>query len=289
MNVTLIGLGKMGGAMARRLLGSGHALTVFNRTTDKAAALAERGAKVETSAAAAIGASPAAILMLPDAEAIDGVLFPAAGPALPFAGRTIIQMGTISPAQSLELAGRVEAAGGAYLEAPVLGGPADAEAGRLHILVGATPQQYERWRPLLAALSPAPLHAGPVGRGAALKLALNQILAAEAAALAFSLALVRRNGIEVDKFLEVLRSSSLYTLQFEKKLPNMLGRTFQPASFSVRHLLKDVRLAADEGRRVGLDTSSVDGLAGLANKAVEAGQADADYSAIYAIIDPAQT
>jgi len=287
MNVTLIGLGKMGAAMARRLLGSGHALTVFNRTKDKAAALAERGAKVETSAAAAILASPATLLMLPDAETIGGVLFPAAGPASPLAGRTIIQMGTISPEQSLELAGRIEAAGGAYLEAPVLGGPVDAEAGRLHILVGATTPQYEQWRPLLTALGPAPLLAGPVGRGAALKLALNQILAAEAAALAFSLALVRRNGIEVDKFLDVLRSSSLYTPQFEKKLPNMLGRTFEPASFSVRHLLKDVRLAAAEGRRLGLDTSSVEGLAGLVGKAAETGSADADYSAIYAVIDPA--
>jgi 3-hydroxyisobutyrate dehydrogenase len=288
MDIALIGLGKMGAAMARRLIESGHKIIVFNRTRAKAAPLAELGAKVEASAAGAIAAAPATVLMLPDAGAIREVLFPAAGPRPNLAGRTVIQMGTIGPEQSLELQRDIEAAGGAYLEAPVLGGPPDAEKGRLHVLVGSTPQQYERWRPLFSALAAAPGHVGPVGRAAAFKLALNQILAAEVMAFAYSLAMVRGSGIDVGQFMEVLRTSTLYALQFEKKLDKMLSREFWPATFTARHLAKDVRLALAEGRRLGLQTDSVEGLAGLVDKACEQGTPDADYSVVYAVIDPAQ-
>jgi 3-hydroxyisobutyrate dehydrogenase len=288
MDITFIGLGKMGTAMARRLLGSGHSLTVFNRTAAKTGPLAGLGAKVAENAAAAVAASPVTLVMLPDAGAIRAVLFPAEGPRPAFGGKTVIQMGTISPEQSLDLQREVEAAGGSYLEGPVLGGPPDAEKGRLHVLVGATDEQFERWRPLFNALSILPRHIGPVGRAAAFKLALNQILAAEVIAFAYSLALVRRSGIEVERFMEVLRTSTLYAPQFEKKLDKMLGREFLPASFSAGHLNKDVNLAAAEGRRLGLDASSVEGMAALVRKAVEGGSPEADCSVVYEVIDPAR-
>lgn len=288
MDISLIGLGKMGQAMARRLIGEGHALTVYNRSREKARPLEKLGAKVADSPARAVAAGPVTLLMLPDAAAIGDALFPAAGPRPSLAGRTVIQMGTISPEQSLGFRSEVEAAGGSYLEAPVLGGPPEAEAGRLHVLVGSTPEQFDAWRPVFQALAAAPLHVGPVGRAAAFKLALNQILAAEAAALAYSVALVARSGIDVDRFMEVLRTSSLYAPQFEKKLAKMRTRDFWPASFSAGHLAKDVGLAVSEGRRLGLDTVSVEGLSELARKAVETVSPDADYSAIYAVIDPAK-
>jgi 3-hydroxyisobutyrate dehydrogenase len=287
MDIAVVGLGKMGAAMARRLLASGHSLIVFNRTRERTAPLAALGARIAASPGEAIGAAPAAILMLPDAGAIREVLFPDAGPRPDLAGRTVIQMGTISPEQSLGLAKDVEAAGGAYLEAPVLGGPPDAEKGRLHVLVGATPEQFARWRPVFVPLAATPRLVGPVGRAAVFKLALNQILAAEVMAFAYSLALVRRSGIGVDQFMDVLRASTLYAPQFEKKLEKMLHREFLPATFSARHLDKDLRLALAEGRRLGLDTIAVEGLAGLVLKTVERGSQDKDYSVVYEIIDPA--
>jgi 3-hydroxyisobutyrate dehydrogenase len=287
MDIALIGLGKMGAAMAGRLIEAGHGLTVFNRTKEKTAPIAGLGARVAASPGEAIGAAPATILMLPDAAAIREVLFPAAGPFPDLSGRTIIQMGTIAPEQSRELERDVEAAGGAYLEAPVLGGPPDAAKGRMHVLVGATPERFEQWRPVLSVLAAAPLHVGPVGRAAAFKLALNQILGAEVMAFAYSLALVLRSGIGLDQFMDVLRTSSLYAPQFEKKLDKMLRREFLPATFTARHLDKDLRLALAEGRRLGLDTSAVEGLAGLILKTVERGSQDEDYSVIYEIIDPA--
>jgi 3-hydroxyisobutyrate dehydrogenase len=136
-------------------------------------------------------------------------------------------------------------------------------------------------------LAATPRLVGPVGRAAVFKLALNQILAAEVMAFAYSLALVRRSGIGVDQFMDVLRTSTLYAPQFEKKLEKMLRREFLPATFSARHLDKDLRLALAEGRRLGLDTIAVEGLAGLVLKTVERGSQDKDYSVVYEIIDPA--
>jgi len=286
MDITFIGLGLMGQAMARRLILSGHTLTVYNRTREKAAPLEKLGAKVVETATAAVAAAPVTVLMAANAEAIEAILFPPTGPRPDFAGRTVIQMGTIAPEQSLDFEKRVEASGGAYAEAPVLGGPPEAESGQLHVLVGSTPEQYEKWRPLLQALSPAPQYIGPVGKAAAFKLALNQILAAEAAAFAFSLAVVSRNWIEVEQFMGVLRTSSLYAPQFEKKLSRMLNRDFVPASFAVKNIEKDVKLAVAEGRRLGLDTSAVEGIGQVVRRAAGAGLSGADYSAIYAVINP---
>ena len=286
MDVSLIGLGLMGQAMARRLIRSGHALTVYNRTREKAAALEKLGARVAETAAAAVGSSPVTILMAADAGAVTALVFPSTGPRPDFAGRTVIQMGTIAPGQSLDIKKGIEESGGAYLEAPVLGGPPEAEEGKLHVLVGSTPSQFEQWRPLLQALSPAPQYIGPAGKAAAFKLALNQILAAEASAFAYSLAVVSRNGIEVEQFMGVLRTSSLYAPQFEKKLSRMLNRDFVPASFAVKNIEKDVKLAVAEGRRLGLDTSAVEGIGQVVRRAAGAGLSGADYSAIYAVINP---
>ena len=286
MDVTFIGLGLMGQAMARRLILSGHTLTVYNRTREKAAPLEKLGAKVAKTAAAAVAAAPVTVLMAANAEAIKAILFPPSAPRPDFAGRTVIQMGTIAPAQSLDIKKGIEESDGAYLEAPVLGGPTEAEEGRLQVLVGSTPEQFTTWRPLLQALSPAPQYIGPVGKAAAFKLALNQILAAEAAAFAYSLAVVSRNGIEVEQFMGVLRASSLYAPQFEKKLSRMLNRDFMPASFAVMNIEKDVKLAVAEGRRLGLDTSAVEGIGQVVHSAAEAGLSGADYSVIYAVINP---
>ena len=286
MDVTFIGLGLMGQAMARRLILSGHTLTVYNRTREKAAPLEKLGAKVAENAAAAVAAAQVTVLMAANAEAIRAILFPPSGPRPDFGGRTVIQMGTIAPEQSLDIKKRIEESDGAYLEAPVLGGPTEAEEGRLQVLVGSTPEQFATWRPLLLVLSPAPQHIGPVGKAAAFKLALNQILAAEAAAFAYSLAVVSRNGIEVEQFMGVLRASSLYAPQFEKKLSRMLNRDFVPASFAVMNIEKDVKLAVAEGRRLGLDTSSVEGIGQVVRRAADAGLSGADYSVIYAVINP---
>jgi 3-hydroxyisobutyrate dehydrogenase-like beta-hydroxyacid dehydrogenase len=201
------------------------------------------------------------------------------------AGRTVIQCSTIGPSESRELAGRVEEAGGRYLEAPVLGSTPEAEAGRLLVLAGGSEEDFERSRPVLESLG-APRLIGPVGHGAALKLALNQLIASLSAAFALSLAFVRREGVDVNAFMEVLRASALYAPTFDKKLARMLEGDFAHPNFPLKHLLKDVRLFLDEGRPLGLDGRALAALEEVLEAGVAAGHAEDDYSALYASVAP---
>ena len=240
--LAFLGTGLMGRPMAARLLRAGFPVAAWNRTPDKARSLANLGATVAASPAEAIRSAEAVLLMLADSAAIRATLLADDSRAL-LRGRTVLQMGTIAPAESTELAREVALIGGGYLEAPVLGSIPEAETGRLVIMVGADPDQLERWRPVLEVLGTEPRLAGPVGHAAALKLALNQLIATLTTGYAVGLGMVRRSGVDVELWADVVRSSALYSPAFDKKLPSMVERSFYPANFPARHLLKDIRLA----------------------------------------------
>lgn len=285
MKVGVLGTGLMGAPMAERLLQAGHEVFVYNRSTEKAAPLAAAGACVCASAAQAVAQAECVLLMLADAPAIEAVLLSAqARAALP--GRSVIQMGTIAPQESRRIAREVETAGGAYLEAPVLGSIPEARAGRLLLMVGAAPEQYARWRPLLQVFGPEPVHVGPVGQGAALKLAMNQLIASLTTGFALSLGLVRREGVEVETFMRLLRDSALYAPTFDKKLGRMLARDYARPNFPLKHLLKDLRLCLQAAEGRGLETEALHGVEALLLRALELGLAEVDYSALYEAVDP---
>jgi len=286
MRIAFLGTGLMGAPMAERLLSSGHGLIVFNRTKEKVARLASMGADVAPSPAAARDAADLVILMLADAAAIEETVFSRGAPLRLRPRVALIQMGTISPRQSLGFKERWEKAGGEYLEAPVLGSIPQARDGNLVVMVGSDRDQYERWLPILERFSPGPLHIGSVGKASALKLALNQLIASLTAAFSFSLGLVRRNDLDVELFMKILRSSALFAPTFDQKLPRYLRRDFTAPNFPTRHLLKDVNLVLDEGRAVGLSTAALEGVREIVEKAVARGLAEADYSSIYEAVDP---
>ncbi|MFZ1672344.1 MAG: NAD(P)-dependent oxidoreductase, partial [Nitrospira sp.] len=250
MNVALLGTGLLGQAVAERLHATGHHLSAYNRTPEKTRTLQQQGIHIASTAAEAIAAADVVILLLADATAIRTVLLtPSTSEAL--RGRTIIQMGTIGPSESCSIGADIEGLGGQYLEAPVLGSLAEAKAGTLLIMVGATPERYATWSPLLHALSSDVRLIGPVGKASVMKLALNQLIAAETAAFALSLGLIRRGGVDVANFMAVLRKSALYAPTFDKKLPRLAERNYARPNFSTRHLLKDVELtlaAADSAQ-----------------------------------------
>jgi len=286
MRVTFLGTGLMGRPMARRLVAAGHQVTVYNRTREKAMVLEAAGARVAESAAQAVEASPCVVVMLADAAAIEAVLFPGKDePAL--AGRTLIQMSTIAPSESKGLQKKVIEKGGDYLEAPVLGSTPEAESGKLLIMVGGRAKQFEQHCDLLRCLGPQPLLVGEVGKAAALKLAMNQLIAGLATTFALSLGFVQRQGMEVDMFMEILRKSALYAPMFDKKLQRMLERQYGAANFPSKHLHKDIELFCREAEPLGLDLASLEGTRQIAARALAAGLADADYAAIFDIISPA--
>ena len=284
MNITVIGTGLLGGAVAERLHHSGHSVTVFNRTRSKAEPLKMLGLKVAASCKEAVEASDVIVVLLADAPAIRSVLLGNEAPRLN--GRTVIHMGTIAPAESRSIGEAIAQAGGDYCEAPVLGSVTEARSGTLFLLFGGTPEQFTRLTDLFHSLAKSPAHIGPVGKAAALKLALNQLIAAEIAAFSLSLGLVRRENIDVATFMKILRESALYAPAYDKKLPRLLERNYGNPNFSTGHLLKDVRLILNEANTWGLSTSGLEGVVPLLSRAVTAGLEAVDYSAVYEAVDP---
>lgn len=285
MRIAIVGIGLLGRAVAERLHESGHAVTVYNRTVSKTEPLRAHGITVAATAAEAVASTDSTLLFLTDAAAIRSVLFPPVSP-VDLRGRTIIQMGTISSEESRVFQRSVSDGGGDYFEAPVLGSLAEAKAGTLIIMGGGTADQLRRWEPVFSSLTPAPSLIGPVGQAAALKLALNHLIAAELSAFALSLSLIQRAGISVDQFMVILKSSALFAPAFEKKLPRLLTRRYDNPNFPTSHLLKDVNLFADEARHQGLNVAGLAGVRAILEQAIHEGHRDEDYSALFESINP---
>lgn len=279
MNITFLGTGLMGQPLAARLLEAGHSLTVWNRSAEKTRELVAAGAKIADSTAQAIAAGELVFTMLSDAAALREVLL--SEPARSqLQGRSIIQMATIGPQQSRELATELHALGAEYLEAPVLGSTPEARNGTLLIMAGGPEALYNRLAPLLQVLG-SPRRVGEIGQAAALKLALNQLIAGLTTSFALSLGFVREQGVPVDSFMDILRQSALYAPTFDKKLDRMLDRDYSNPNFPTRHLLKDVRLFMDESAGLPLDPAALDGMRRILERAISQGLADGDYSALY--------
>lgn len=278
-DVSLLGTGLLGTPIALRLASTGLEVTVWNRTPSKAEPLREAGLEVAQTAAGALLASPVAILMLADAPAIREVLFAAEALAA-LAGRTVVQMGTIGPDESRAFAAEVAAAGGEWVEAPVLGSIPQADSGTLQVMVGGTAVQLERLGPLLARLGTDVRHVGNVGSAAALKLALNQLIGSLTAAFATSLAYVRAEGLDAETFMEILRPSALYAPTFDKKLGRMLDAEYANPTFPLRLLRKDIDLFIRSARAAGVEPQVAQAVLAVADTALAKGFADGDYAAL---------
>lgn len=285
MKVGFLGTGLMGLPMAQRLLDAKFELVAYNRTREKLALLQASGATTAEEPQAAIAESECIILMLTDANAIRNVLLSDSSKQQ-LAGRTVIQMGTIAPAESKAIAAEVVGFGGDYLEAPVLGSIPQAEAGELIVMVGSTPEQFQQWSTLLQNFGPEPILIGPVGTAAAVKLALNQLIASLTTAFALSLGFIQRQGVDVNSFMQILRNSALHAPTFDKKLQRMVERNFSNPNFPTKHLLKDTNLFIDEAKSVGLNISSINGVQKILAMALELALADCDYSSLYNAVNP---
>ncbi len=285
MKIGFLGTGLMGQPMAQRLLEAQFSVVAYNRTQSKLEPLKERGAEIANSPVEAIKKSDCLILMLTNALAIQEVLLLENTRSF-LADRTVIQMGTIAPKESQEIHKLVVEIGGEYLEAPVLGSIPQVKSGELLVMVGSTEQQFEKWSGFLQNFGPQPMLIGPVGTAAATKLALNQLIAALTGAFALSLGFIQRQGVEPEKFMQILRQSALYAPTFDKKLQRMRDRHYANPNFPTKHLLKDTDLFLSSAQEIGLNTSSLEGVRQALQKAIELGLANDDYSAIFSAINP---
>jgi 3-hydroxyisobutyrate dehydrogenase len=148
-------------------------------------------------------------------------------------------------------------------------------------MAGGDRKLFEHCLPVLEVLGREPRLIGDVGMGAALKLAMNQLIAGLTATFALSLGLVRSEGIDVDRFMYLLRDSALYAKTFDKKLNNYLSHDYGAANFPLKHLLKDVRLFRRVAEQIGLDTALVTTVEAACIRAEAKGYGDQDYSALY--------
>lgn len=277
MTTAILGTGLMGTAAALRLHEQGHDVIAWNRHEQKAREQLHPRIPVFGELHDALNQAKTLLLFLSDALAIEDVLSPL--PPETLAGKTIIQMGTISPNESRELLFTIEAAGSHYLEAPVLGSIPEARNGSLLLMVGATATQFAQQQPLLSLLG-KPRLIGPVGKAAAVKLAMNQLIAGLTTSFALSLNFVLAEGADLDQFMEILRESALYAPTFDKKLDKMLGSRYDNPNFPLKHLAKDVELFLRAATEHELNTAALQGARKIIASALQQGHGDEDYSAL---------
>ncbi|PSB31464.1 NAD(P)-dependent oxidoreductase [Chlorogloea sp. CCALA 695] len=285
MQVGFIGTGLMGLPMAQKLVEAEIDLIAYNRTLEKLEPLQKAGVRIAQQPLEAIIGSDCIILMLTNASAIRSLLL-SEDIKQHLAEKTVIQMSTIAPTESIAIAKDIIAAGGEYLEAPVLGSIPEAQSGKLIVMVGSTEAQFERWQALLQNFGAKPLLIGEVGAASAIKLALNQLIASLSTAFALSLGFVERQGADVDIFMQILRQSALYAPTFDKKLQRMRDRNYSNPNFPTKHLLKDTELFINEAQGEGMNISSIEGVKKILEIAITSGFADADYSSLFSAIAP---
>jgi 3-hydroxyisobutyrate dehydrogenase-like beta-hydroxyacid dehydrogenase len=249
MEMGFIGLGEMGGAMARNLIKAGHTLTVYNRTRSRAEALRGEGATLADTPAAACAPGVVA-MMLADDAAVEAVVFGAQGilEGLPRGG-IHISHSTISTSLSRRLTDAHRQRGQHFIAATVLGRPDAARAGRLVVMAAGPPEAVERCRPVLEAVGRQLFVVGsdPVGANT-VKLAGNFLIAAMLESLGEAFALIQKSGIDRATFLEIVGAFFLSPV-YDNYGKIIAEQRYEPAGFKLRLGLKDLRLvtaAADE-------------------------------------------
>ena len=254
--VGLVGIGRMGGSMARALAREGRRLVIHNRTPDKAQALADAlGTGVATVAATPAEVAAAAdvtLTMLADDDAVAEVYAGVNGLLSGVrAGTVLVDLSTVMPSTIRVFESRVRAAGAGILDAPVSGSTATAESGQLTLMVGGTAEDLEHARPALEPLAKAIVHVGPLGSGAAMKLAVNTVIFGLNEAVAEALVLAERAGIDRTTAYDVIATSAVGAPFVGYKRAAFLDPEGTPTAFALDLAAKDLRLIAVLADAVG--------------------------------------
>ncbi|MGW1294206.1 NAD(P)-dependent oxidoreductase [Streptomyces sp. NPDC002533] len=242
--LAFIGLGSMGGGMARRLLETGHKLTVFNRTADKAAPLVAAGARLADTSEQAAAGHRLVLLSLSDEKAVEEVLFDRLVPVLE-PGTLVVDTSTVSPGYARDAAARLADKGLRRVEACVVGNPLQARKGELRVFVSGAPEDLDEVRPVLDVLGGEVVHVGAPGTAASLKLILNLLLGAQVAALAEAVHYGTAAGLDRDQLIGVVAASGFSSLVMRFRADLMLNRTYEPAFFRSALMEKDIRIALE--------------------------------------------
>lgn len=281
MKIAFLGTGLMGSLMAERLIQHKYDLIVWNRTTSKTEKLKQLGAEIASSPTYAIQKAELVITMLSDYVAVSSVLFEK---EFSYKNKTVIQMSTISPGESEILSERIQKSGGDYIEAPVLGGLAQIPEGKLLPMIGASEEMFVKWKPFLLNFAENVFYVGNVGKGAAAKLACNQLIASLLSAFSMSLGYLTDQGIDPELFMQVIRPSSYYVPAFDRKKEAMISGDYSNTNFPLKHLLKDVKLVIDNFGNSNVNVESLIKVKEILEQGVKSNLGNLDYSALHQII-----
>jgi 3-hydroxyisobutyrate dehydrogenase len=253
VGVAFLGLGRMGSAMAQRLLDCGCQLQVFNRTPTRAEQLVAQGARCFATPRQACAGADVIVSMVADDQASkaiwrgpDGALAAALAP-----GTLALECSTLSHDWVLELSAEARSLGLRYIDSPVTGLPSAAAAGELTLLVGAAAEDLEAARPLLERLSQRIMHFGPPGTGSAYKLLVNMLGAVQIASVAETIAIAEKIGLDLGLVAEALASGQAASPQVIRNARRMIdGQRDQTVVFTPQLRLKDVEYALALARKL---------------------------------------
>ena len=254
-----IGLGVMGGQMVSRLLDKGYTVLGYNRTRTKAQWLIDKGMRWANSPRTVAEESDITLVMVTNSAAVQAItegpdgIVAGLGP-----GKVLIDMSTISPAASRDLAGRVRATGADLVDAPVSGSVITLKQGKLSVMVGGTAETFERVKPLLHDIGPKVTHVGGNGVALAMKIAVNLSLAVQMLAFSEGVLLAEKSGIKREVAVDVLTHSAVASPMIQYRGPFVLQQP-EGAWFDVNMMQKDMLLAMELGRQlnVPLPTTAV--------------------------------
>lgn len=274
----MIGLGNMGTAVAERVLDAGYPLTVYNRTPEKAEAIAARGAVVADTARDLAEQVDVVLTSLANDEAFEAVATDVVAAARP--GTVLVDLSTVSPAVSARVASLAEDASVHYLRAPVSGNPTVVRAGNLSVIVSGEAETLERIEPLIRAIGPTVHHVGDGEQARIVKLAVNLMIAGLAQLMSEALVLGEASGVSRAALLEVMRSSAAGAPFVEYKSEPLLRDDYS-ATFTTALMEKDIDLVLDAAEEVGVELPVAREMKELLRAAIEAGYADDDFIALF--------
>jgi 3-hydroxyisobutyrate dehydrogenase-like beta-hydroxyacid dehydrogenase len=283
LRVGFAGLGRMGLPMARNILRAEFPLTVWNRTVERCAPLVDEGA-VAVPDAASLGSADVVVTMLTDAAAardvvVESGLLDALSP-----GAILLEMSTIGPAAVRDLAMSGEDRGVHVLDAPVSGSITVAEAAQLFAMVGGNARAYDRATPVLDAMTKGHALLGPSGAGAAMKLALNAMIAVTNESLAETLLLAERFGIPRDRAYDVIAGGVLASPFVLYKRGAFLNPETEPVAFTTGLMRKDAELAGELATELDVRMPAFAGAASVLDEAKRSGLGDADMASVLQVL-----
>ncbi len=285
--IAFLGTGNMGAGMAARLLGAGHAVTVYNRTAAKTATLAQAGARVAATPRDAAQGAEAVFAMVGDDESAEAVWMGEDGAlaATTQANALAIECSTLSHDWVLAFAAQAGAQGFRFIDCPVTGRPDNAAEGELTLLVGAGDADLEAARPLLEPLCTEIVHFGPVGAGTAYKLMVNLMGTVQIAAVAEGLLIAEKAGLDMEKVNHALARGAAASRQVVRNSRRMIDAEHAgKVTFSGRWRLKDAVYGLRLAKKLGQETPTGSAAAEAFQKLVDAGLGELSESKVIDVL-----